>query len=244
MTTLASINVEGLRKHQDRVFNFLNAHMPEILCLQELAPEDIPAYENLYRQKMAYVRVNEHSTGWDQIGLGLIATQPLQDVLICDYTGNVHSRRPPQPHAIDEMLIFATIGNLRVGTTHVRVTDDGESTPEQMASIEELIPTAQRQADLYGGLLLCGDFNAPRGNPAFSRLAEVFLDGVPPGYHTSLDPQLHRIGYRNLSRMVDGLFHTPSYRVGKAKLHTGVSDHCAVFCHLTHAQQMALQEAV
>jgi endonuclease/exonuclease/phosphatase family metal-dependent hydrolase len=75
-------------------------------------------------------------------------------------------------------------------------------------------------------LVLCGDFNAPRGKEIFSRLAAHWTDHVPLAHTTSLDPVLHRAGALQL--MVDGIFSTPDYDVSGVRLHQGVSDHCAI----------------
>jgi endonuclease/exonuclease/phosphatase family metal-dependent hydrolase len=75
-------------------------------------------------------------------------------------------------------------------------------------------------------IILCGDFNAPRGREIFSRLAKRWHDNVPLHYVTSIDPKLHRAG--PLQLMVDGVFSTTDYRVRNVVLHQGVSDHCAI----------------
>ena len=75
-------------------------------------------------------------------------------------------------------------------------------------------------------LVLCGDFNAPRGGEIFTRLATQSRDNVPSHYVTSIDPKLHRAG--PLQLMVDGLFSTDGYRLSEVVLHNGVSDHCTI----------------
>jgi endonuclease/exonuclease/phosphatase (EEP) superfamily protein YafD len=132
---------------------------------------------------------------------------------------------------LKEMALFGTYQGFRIGTTHVRVTQQGSSTPEQRATVTNLIGIAQQEAATHGGLLLTGDFNAPRGRATFDLMAEAFLDGVPPHYTTSLDGSLHRAG--PLPYMVDCLFHTPTYKLENAALHTGVSDHCALITNLS-----------
>lgn len=225
---VASINVEG-QKHRPRILAFLEREKPDVLCMQELHPEDVPDYEAYFNQKMLYVPVNDHGR-MSRIGIGIIANRPLYNTRICDYTGH------PEPQDIDpmqisEMLAFATVldgsTEYRIGTTHMRVTRDGESTPAQMDSVHHLLAVTQREAESHRGLLLTGDFNAPRGNPAFQRLADVFIDGVPAHYKTSLDPELHYAAHKKLERMVDGFF-LKRYQARGVKLEAGVSDHQAV----------------
>jgi endonuclease/exonuclease/phosphatase family metal-dependent hydrolase len=76
-------------------------------------------------------------------------------------------------------------------------------------------------------LILCGDFNAPRGGEIFKMLADKYKDNIPPEYDSSLDTELHRIG-KIKKLMVDGLFTTSAYIVSDVKLSEGVSDHKAV----------------
>lgn len=75
-------------------------------------------------------------------------------------------------------------------------------------------------------LVLCGDFNAPRGGPIFSQFAERWRDCIPQHIATSIDPDLHRAGALQL--MVDGLFTTADFAVSNVRMHCGVSDHKAI----------------
>lgn len=242
---IASINIER-SNHLARVESFLKFHQPDVLCLQELCQRDIPFFEDLIGNKLTYVPMCLHPAEeeLEPVGIGLIAWGELTDIDIRYYNGT-GDRIVPVSFTVQEgqnvanndsvanALIFGTCQGFRIATTHLNVTLHGESSPSQLASAARLIPIAKEEAARAGGLLLTGDFNAPRGNPTFSLIAEHFTDGVPPQYKTSIDGNIHRAG--PLPYMVDGLFHTPTYKLEHATLHTGVSDHCALTATLSKA---------
>jgi endonuclease/exonuclease/phosphatase family metal-dependent hydrolase len=154
---------------------------------------------------------------------------PLKPIRFITENGHTYA----DTDSVANVLIAGTYQGFRISTTHLNVTAKGESTPAQLANAAKLIKAARHEASKTGGLLLTGDFNAPRGRPTFSLINEAFEDGVPAHYTTSIDGSLHRAGHIPL--MVDGLFHTPNYQLKNATLHTGVSDHCALTCTLTQA---------
>ncbi|PZP40608.1 MAG: hypothetical protein DI585_00635 [Pseudomonas fluorescens] len=242
---IASINIER-SKHLHRVETFLKTIKPDVLCLQELCAKDIPFIEDLIGNKLHYAPMCLHpaEVELDTIGIGLISWTNLEDVSTTYYHGtgqNIREiefiedrgHRMADNNSVDNAIIAGTCQGFRIATTHLNVTRKGEASAFQLASAAKLIKVAEAEAQTYGGILLCGDFNAPRGNATFSLLAEHFIDGVPAHYTTSIDGSLHRAGHIEL--MVDGLFHTPSYQLQNAKLHTGVSDHCALTTTLLKA---------
>ncbi len=242
---IASINIER-SKHLTRVEKFLKWYQPDVLCLQELCARDIPFFEDFMGNKLTYAPMCLHAAEVDlePIGVGLVAWGAMENVTVSYYEGIGNNPRPIQfletddhksadPTSIDNALIFGTYQGFRIATTHLNVTPKGESTPFQLASAARLLKLAKEEATRAGGLLMTGDFNAPRGRPTFSLINEEFEDGVPASYTTSIDGNLHRAG--PIPFMVDGLFHTQSYKLMDAQLHTGVSDHCALTCTLTQA---------
>lgn len=242
---IASINIER-SKHLKRVESFLKWYQPDVLCLQELCARDIPIIEAIMGNKLTYAPMTlcPSETELEPNGIGLVAWGQLEDITTTYYHGTGHptptmsshkeadGQMVSDPASIDNAIISATYQGFRIATTHLIVTPDGQSTPCQLAIADKLIQVAKLEAERVGGLLLCGDFNAPRGNPTFQLLADTYTDGIPASYTTSLDPDLHKIG-KLKDRMVDGLFHTPSYKLEDATLHTGVSDHCALTCTLS-----------
>lgn len=110
----------------------------------------------------------------------------------------------------------------RCVTTHFPVTKEGESTPHQL----EILTPLFNELDKLGDFVLCGDFNAPRGNETFRRISEKYKDNIPEKYITSLDQNIHRV--KGLMFMVDGLFTTNGYFAKDVSLVDGVSDHMAI----------------
>ncbi|HEX2859745.1 MAG TPA: endonuclease/exonuclease/phosphatase family protein [Alphaproteobacteria bacterium] len=249
---LASINIERSR-HLNEVAAFLEAYRPDVLCLQELMERDIPFFENLMGQRLAYAAMTLHDDyGTPGImGVAMVARVPLQNTATHYYKGDgtrvptyvrsgANATERPDTSTINHALLAATVHGLRMATTHLTWTAKGESTPEQLADAGKLLAFADAEAERHGGLLMCGDFNAPRGYPTFAKLAGHFTDGIPAHYKGSLDLTRHRVTKENpaeaermKSLMVDGLFHTPNYTVTDAKLTAGVSDHMAITATLT-----------
>jgi exonuclease III len=234
---IASINIER-SKHLHRVEAFLKTYKPDVLCLQELMERDIPFFEDLMGNTLHYAPMCLHPQENLQVqGVGLVSWAALEDVQTTYYHGSIdHGLEAELEYGANKVpnaLLAGAYQGFRISTTHLNVTQHGISTPGQLASAAKLIDVAKAQAEVHGGLLMCGDFNAPRGRPTFSRIAEAFEDGVPQEYTSSIDGSLHRAG--PLPLMVDGLFHTPSYTLQDAKMHTGISDHCALTCTLSKA---------
>lgn len=243
---IASINIERSR-HLPRVEAFVNRERPELLCLQELCERDIPFFEELMGGRMSFASMVRYPGEGpaDVVGVGMIAREEvLTDVVAEYYSGSAESiremtfsvmqgQRTADPLSIAEVMLTATVRGLRIAVTHLNVTPLGSSTAYQRESAGKLIRLAQAQARQAGDLLLVGDFNAPRGRATFDMIAEHFIDGVPAHYTSSIDGSLHRAG--DIPFMVDGLFHTPGYRLEDARLSTGVSDHCALSCRLSKA---------
>ncbi len=244
--SIASINIERSR-HLPRVAAFIVRERPALLCLQELCERDIPFFEALMGGIMAFAPMAHHPEEGpaNVVGVGMLARGgALAKVKAEYYSGSperiqemafvtLEGRRMADPMSIAEVLLSATFGGFRIATTHLNVTPLGSSTPYQRESAGKLIKLAQAQAHEAGGLLLTGDFNAPRGRATFDLIAEHFIDGVPAHYTSSIDGSLHRAG--DIPFMVDGLFHTPGYRLENVSLSTGVSDHCALSCRLSRA---------
>ena len=240
---IASINIER-SKHLHRVEAFLQTTKPDVLCLQELCARDIPFFEGLIGNKLHYAPMTLHPAEeeLETIGVGLIGWADLSDVTTTYYHGNGNTIIPMQnvtenghmyadTNTIANAVLAGTCQGFRMATTHLNVTAHGQSSSAQIASATKLIAVAESEAQREGGLLLTGDFNAPRGRETFSLIASHFTDGVPTSYTTSIDGTLHRAG--PIPFMVDGLFHTPTYKLTNATLHTGVSDHCALTCTLS-----------
>ena len=232
MVRLISLNVERSR-HVDRFIPFLKREAADVVCLQELAPGDIPAIQAATGlAHHHYVPMALHPADGQAFGVGILAREPFAGVDVVRYAGlgdgaTAFDRATPESRLAScrYVVIRAKLGGtgqgITVATTHFPWTPDGEPRPYQADALRDLL------AALRGApLVLTGDFNAPRGGPIFAELAKVWRDCVPVHVTTSIDPDLHRNG--PLQLMVDGLFVTPDYEARDVTMHTGVSDHQAI----------------
>ncbi len=244
---LASINVER-SKHLERVAAFLKKHTPDVLCLQELCARDVARYEDWFGQAGLYVPITRHPAEVDlePIGGGIFSRYALTDTDIHYYRGAPETlpvisfdpsvpQHVPLADSLHQVLVSATIAGIRVATTHLTVTFRGEASAEQLALAEKIVDYAQGQIALHGHLVLCGDFNAPRGRATFDLLAGALTDCIPTHYTSSIDANLHRAGA--IPYMVDGFFCGGAVHARDVALYTGVSDHCAVMGTLSLTAQ-------
>ncbi len=244
MTSLriASINIEK-DNNISRVQAYLSLNQPHVMLLQEvcyrnLAP--LAAALGIGPLGIAYVPVSYARTAegdFDRVGQAILSHLPLEDVRACDLSGRPVDRRDPkriEGKQIQENLLFATVKDtsghpFRLATTHLRVTRNGQVTVGQLKSVGRLLKVAQAEASAHGGLLLAGDFNAPRGRAAFDMVAKAFTDNIPPEVTTTIDNTLHSVRHTSQGRIeyvVDGIF-SRTYRVTDVHQHAGVSDHLA-----------------
>lgn len=232
--TLATINIER-SKHLSRVLPFLAGLAPDVICLQELIADDVP----LFRERLGYPHhVHAPICRYPAEGLvrsygvGIYSRHPFAHIEVIPYAGggsgsdvlDLTSMRT-EFQTSRYILVIATIAvggrSFCIATTHFPWTPDGTASDDQHRACDRLLDIVRGRE-----LVLCGDFNAPRGGAIFSRFASAFKDNIPATYTGSLDPKLHPAGHLEL--MVDGVFSTPSYHVGNVVLRQGISDHCAV----------------
>jgi endonuclease/exonuclease/phosphatase (EEP) superfamily protein YafD len=112
---------------------------------------------------------------------------------------------------------------LHIANTHFTWTPDGKASEQQRIDLPQLL----KKLEQYPELILCGDFNAPRGEEIFSQLCEHFTDNLPADVVSTIDPKLHRTqGKFDLA--VDTIFSTPGYQVKDVQVFEGISDHKAI----------------
>lgn len=229
---LISVNIEGDR-HLDRVEQLFAVEQPDIVCVQEVLAKDIDRLSDRLAMKyhfapMAYYDVAESERGVAIFAPDFVSVQsthyagrelagPLEN-LENEYERHYANKR--------YQLVSATVTHQDVlyhfHTTHFPVTTRGTATWYQREAAENLL----RELGKHSEVILCGDFNSPRGREIFTYLSEHFTDNIPQEYTTSIDGELHRAG--PIPFMVDGLFTTPQYMAKEVRLVSGVSDHCAI----------------
>lgn len=236
---LVSINIEG-GKHLERVHTFVSQHRPDIVCLQEVFSQDLPWLEKAFGMPSfftANANVSEPVTYMPSRGKWGIATftaLPLKhqedyfyagspDVMPILKQGNPNSGR----RSVQVVEIEKDNQNYRVANTHLTWTPNGSVTEEQLRDTEKLLTYLEK----FPEIILVGDLNAPRGKKTFSLFTDRYTDNIPQEVTSTLDPELHRAGA--LPFVVDGLFTSKQYRVEKAAVHTGVSDHRAITAQIS-----------
>lgn len=237
MIRLASINIEG-DMHRERVISFLSDFKPDVVCFQELIESSVPFFEQALGMKGYFVPVTVHNirpfdseSPIGTYGVGLFSNNLVSDIKIDYYSGVIGNiPRFVRGHGGSTMwraLLRGTVNKdderYTVAVTHFTWTFDGSTSDKQREDLNNLLAITEKCPEL----ILCGDFNAPRGGEIFGILAKKYKDNIPVEYVSSLDTELHRIG-KIKQLMVDGLFTTPHYKVSEVKLSEGVSDHMAV----------------
>lgn len=247
---LISLNIE-CNKHYLRNIPFLLKENPDVICLQEVLEEDFEYLQKELGQNGIYKswkyfdsRQDHHKDMYAKRFGNAIFSRSIIASGHYYYWGKEEYSIVPfdeyvkrQEELKNYVLLWADIRDKdgevhRIVTTHFPATVRGESTPHQL---ELMVPFFEK-LDSLGEFVLCGDFNAPRGNETFSRLAKKYSDAVPSHYKTSIDNSLHRNGYENIIFMVDGLFLTEAYEAHDVVLIDGVSDHMAIRATITKKQ--------
>ncbi|MES2994485.1 MAG: endonuclease/exonuclease/phosphatase family protein [Patescibacteria group bacterium] len=239
------MNVERSR-HLERVLPFLIGQNPDIVCIQELCELNIPAFENALGVKCLFtpLKHNGQDGPLKTEGLGVFSLLRILSSGVDFYVGNreyipTYGQSSDPTKQMSDRCALVSIAvekddvEFRVATTHFAWTPDGQPDEFQLRAFEGL----KQVLETKSGLILCGDFNAPRGGEIFSALARQYTDNIPQKYITSLDRKLHRAGHLDL--MVDGLFTTSEYAAMDVELVCDISDHCAVTANLIRLEANA-----
>ncbi len=242
---LISVNIEH-SKHLARVLPFLEREKPDIVCCLEICETDVLEFEKLLGMQSFFKRVNKGTMEKDAhenyVGNAIFANSFISKDF--QYYYGTEESVGPYVHSPDITkfrnnsqlpLLWADIEHdgvvYRIATTHLTWTMRGESTDFQLEDVDNMLAIAKQQ----GELVLCGDFNAPRGGETFSRIAKEYKDNIPLEYKTSIDQNLHKV--KGLQYMVDGLFTTPNYLANDVKLVDGVSDHMAIVATISRKKE-------
>ncbi|MFA7309641.1 MAG: endonuclease/exonuclease/phosphatase family protein [Candidatus Paceibacterota bacterium] len=239
---LVSLNIEH-SKHLDLVVPFLISKNADIVCLQEVRESDIADIAATVGARYIFAPMTRqtHEGKENVVGIAILSPLMIEKHEVAFYTGD---RELPKSDTADEPtynnklspMLFCDIRVrdelYRVGTTHFTWTPDGSASEEQRVHMNALLAIVGPKEDL----ILCGDFNAPRGGEIFGMLSSRYTDNIPPQYKTSLDLDLHRAAKDKRDeledKMVDCLFTTPAYECSHVHLESGVSDHMAVIAEV------------
>jgi len=236
---LISVNIEG-DNHIERVVNFIRNEQPDVVCFQEAFEKDMEFFAQTFQMYSTYapsakVRIDSGNrlTPKGNWGIGILSKYPLDDIQKHYYAGSEHliPDLVTNPNAVNRVLLSAAIkknnSTYCIGTTHFTWSHDGETIPLQRDHVQKLLTLVRK----YSELILCGDFNAPRGKEIFSILASQLKDNIPPEITTTIDQHLHKVP--GLMYVVDGLFSSDVYVVTNVQVVDGISDHMAVIGDIT-----------
>lgn len=240
--TYLSLNIEG-DKHLALVEGLLIKHRPTIIALQEVYEENaaqlasVLGYAFHFESMMTMPHpVSNHSV---KRGLSIMWEKSvvcLETKVHPYYTSpDAHKEKiqRPEPNACDRMLLVALLKQdeklYRIINTHFIWTNNGEADSLQRDAMAKLMKELNNYNDSTG-VILSGDFNAPRGKEMWGILAQAYFDNIPQEVITTLDEKLHRA--KGLQFVVDGLFTTKNYTVTDVEVVGGVSDHMAILAKI------------
>jgi endonuclease/exonuclease/phosphatase family metal-dependent hydrolase len=232
--SLITVNIEA-HKHLDLVIPFLQKENPDVICLQEVFKEDIPAFEHSLQRPAFFVpmsrilKTNRYGLApMGEWGVAILTALPIVEKNTLKYFQYKENELTPEfldgtPNSQDRICLVVKVNKngeeFTVITTHFTWTGDGHANDEQRRDLKEMLS----QLSAYDEFVLCGDFNAPRGRETFDALAHKYIDHIPTDVTTTIDGSLHYAG--NLQIVVDGMFSTPHYEFDSVEVLSGVSDH-------------------
>ncbi len=235
---LISLNIEG-NFHLNKVLPFLKKEKPDVVCLQEVYKVNLPIFEQKLGVKTHFypmANVNKpHPLKFPplgHIGLAILTNLPA--------TPSKHQHYKPKTKKLpfigfqsdleDRVVLWTTVTkdqkDYTIATTHFTWAMPRDADQAQAPYLSKLLKILKS----IPGFVLCGDFNAPRGQKTFDSLSSIYTDNIPQNITTTIDPKIHR--KKNLKLVVDGLFTTPHYQAKNIKIQCGLSDHCAVIADI------------
>lgn len=240
---LVSVNIEGSR-HLEKIKSLLISENADVVCLAECFADTIeflssdkypyqlhvPTY--LVDQDNEYKLIPSNERRWGEV---ILSKYPLKETKTTYLSMDPYTETNLPTHGTDNHIpafIQATVEirgvEYRIGTIHLTWTPRASMTDRQRLNVSELLTLVKDQE-----IVMCGDFNVPRGNEVYDQIASKFSDNIPPSIESTIDPDLH---YRNvtvsgtLKLVVDYVWSSEGYRVSDVEVISGVSDHCAITC--------------
>ena len=234
---LLSLNIEGDKHLQERIFPLFEREKANVLCLQEVFQEDLPLIaeksqlnDYIFVPQARIKEQNPHLPARGAWGLAIFAQE------IISSAQHYYVGRPDilpeffangNPNSMNRILLIAKVQlagkNFQIATTHFTWSGKGEVSDLQCQNFCQL----KKHLAQYPELILCGDFNTPRGGEIYDELAILFQDNIPQEIDTTIDCNLHKSG-QDIHLVVDALCTSPQYSVSQVKVISEVSDHMAV----------------
>ncbi len=240
---LVDINIEG-DKHLHRIVPLLEVEAPDIVLMQEVFEHNIPALRSThdYAFHFAIMSTDIDTTHHQEIKRGLLVMWDkkfeVHGVEAVQYYAHPKSHQHTQekrgPNERDRILLTLKISYMgqlfRFATTHFIWTPNGSEDELQRSTYPRLESVLAKYNDEYG-LVLAGDFNAPRGGRIFGSLAQQYQDNIPKELMTTIDQELHRV--KGIELVVDGLFTSSHFTVADIEVRNNISDHMAIIAMIS-----------
>lgn len=228
-----SLNIEADR-HLDKVSNYLDSKMPDIVFLQEvykIHAEKLALQFGYHLSFAPHVDFNISEHIFKPLGEWGIAT--LTKINPTNIQLDYYSEHPvviphefmkilkhPRALLVTELVIEGK--KYCFANTHFTWALTSDADVAQLPDYLRL----QKLLDKLPSFVLAGDLNASRDSRVYHELASRYIDQLPVDVKSTLDPILFR--KPDLKIVVDHLFTTSDYLVDEVRVLTGLSDHCGI----------------
>jgi len=233
---LISCNIEG-DKHFSRLFPFFQTEKPDVLALQEVFECDLETIKQItglkncvFYPQADITKANIHLPMRGRWGVAIFAKEIIKHEAFYYFghkNGVLNVFENDTPNLIDRVVLAvkARVNNqdFQVATVHFTWSSDGDVIDVQKKDYLSLKSFLAK----YDKLILCGDFNTPRGGEIWADLAKTYTDNIPQEIYTTIDKNLHKSG-KDIRLVIDTLFTSPHYLTRNVKVVANTSDHMAV----------------
>lgn len=243
MLKLLSVNIERDR-HTDKILNLISKTSPDVVCLQEVCDFDLERFAEKIGEFFYFSPMIKHVEKDRNYNSGIAIFSKYQfenvyedyyyknkeDLYVCGIGGHQDT-----PMVLLSVNIEKDGEVFNILNTHfIKSNLEGGYPDEfQLLQVESLLSALNKHEEV----IVCGDLNAPRGMPIFSKISEKYTDNIDQKYTRSLDSELHR--RPDLELMVDGLFTSKHYLAKNMYFETGVSDHYAIVADIEKVKQIS-----
>lgn len=238
MIKLVSLNIE-LNRHLDLVLPFLKKEEADVLLLQEVLERDLEKISQFLKMQAIFTPLCK--LAWEEfgdspptLGIATLTRLKVESSEISYYSGSretlpilLQNQAHRMSRAHIKIVVEKKGDQFCLVNTHFTWTPNGQPNARQRRDLRKMLNLLKDTPEL----ILCGDFNAPRGREIFDQLGKVYKDNISPSITTTIDQNLHRV--KGLQLVVDGLFTTKGYQVQDVEVVDGVSDHCAIVANVT-----------
>jgi hypothetical protein len=257
--TCLHVNIER-SKHIDLIDELLREKQSEIVCICEAIDQDVKQFAKDHEYHYAFVPEISYKDGSVQ-GVAILSKHTILETHIYRYDEN-ETKVPPAIEFIERhdpkdrpqfrfhyhsvllhIIIEKNGQKINVSTAHFPVVDHTtpgypDHTFDEIEDIHDLNYARGYFDRLLGFIktipnpvIFTSDLNNPRGEYMYDALAHELVDHVSRYITTTIDPTIHQV--KNLELVVDTIMTSPDISCANFEVIEGVSDHKALFAHLS-----------